>query len=93
MSLKEATSERVLLGAAVFLGYYGMVAMVVFATNDPDARQTIRDAMLVLGPIVGMIAQAVFRADKGEREKDATIADIARSASGTGSGNEKPPAE
>jgi len=55
---------RMLLGALFFIGYYSLVIMIMKGRElAPDNATLVKDAMLVLGPVVGMIAQALFRTD------------------------------
>lgn len=59
------TDYRVGLGALFFLGYYVLVFALLRTRVLPEANSAlVRDAMLVLGPVVGMIAQSLFRTDK-----------------------------
>ena len=54
---------RMFIGFAFFLGYY-LIVFRLIARQVPAANATlIRDAMLVLGPPVGVIVGAMFRSD------------------------------
>ncbi len=54
---------KMLVGVMFFLGYYLLVfGLMRFAIPVANAA-LVRDAMLVLGPVVGAIGQALFRTD------------------------------
>ena len=59
---------KLILGALFFLGYYALV--FGFAFRDVPAANVglLRDAMLVLGPPVGAIANAIWRTDRRDEE-------------------------
>lgn len=56
--------NRMLVGLLFFVGYYALVTMLMVGRELPPGNETqVKDAMLVLGPVVGVIAQALFRTD------------------------------
>lgn len=55
---------RVLVGVLFFIGYYLLVYALTRAALPAENAPLVRDAMLVLGPVVGAIGQALFRTDK-----------------------------
>lgn len=59
---------KLILGALFFLGYYALV--FGFAFRDVPAANVglLRDAMLVLGPPVGAIVNAIWRNDRRDEE-------------------------
>lgn len=63
ISPKRPKDMKLFVGVLFFLGYYiivfTMLKIVIPAENGP----LVRDAMLVLGPVVGAIGQALFRTD------------------------------
>jgi hypothetical protein len=54
---------RQLIGAAFLFGYYVMVWHFSQRALPPENLDLIRDAMLTLGPPVGLIVGAMFRSD------------------------------
>lgn len=55
---------RQIVAVLFFAAYYGLVLRILSAREVPaDVLSLVKDAMLVLGPVVGMIAQAIFRSD------------------------------
>lgn len=59
------TDYRIGVGVLFFVGYYLLVFAILRANVLPEANAAlVRDAMLVLGPVVGAIGQALFRTDK-----------------------------
>lgn len=56
--------SRILVGVLFFVGYYLLVYALMQRELPRENAGLIRDAMLVLGPVVGAIAQAIWRTDK-----------------------------
>jgi hypothetical protein len=55
---------RMFVGVLFFAGYYALVFSLRRGPPMGGENATlVKDAMLVLGPVVGMIAQALFRTD------------------------------
>lgn len=62
---------RQFIGFAFLLGYYVMVWHFSRKALPPENLDLIRDAMLTLGPPVGLIVGAMFRTDV--RDEQATL--------------------
>ena len=54
---------RLLVGVLFFAGYYFLVYQLLQHVVPGPNGPLVRDAMLVLGPVVGAIGQALFRTD------------------------------
>jgi len=54
---------RMAVGVLFFVGYYGLVWGLMQVVLPHENAALVRDAMLVLGPVVGAIGQALFRTD------------------------------
>lgn len=54
---------RMFVGLGFFVGYYLLVWRLMGRVIPSTNAALVRDAMLVLGPVVGVIAQALFRSD------------------------------
>lgn len=54
---------RMFVGVLFFIGYYALIYFLMRNRIPMDNSKLVGDAMLVLGPVVGMIAQALFRTD------------------------------
>lgn len=54
---------RLMVGVLFFLGYYTLVYAILKTAIPTENAPLVRDAMLVLGPVVGAIGQAIFRSD------------------------------
>ncbi|MAS67364.1 MAG: hypothetical protein CMK82_11290 [Pseudomonadales bacterium] len=55
---------RMLVGVLFFFGYYALIWRFMSAKGIPaDNLALIKDAMLILGPVIGAIGQALFRSD------------------------------
>lgn len=61
---------RQLIGASFIFGYYYLVYRFVLTPIPAENKDLIRDAMLTLGPPIGLIVGAMFRSDA--REDQAT---------------------
>lgn len=57
------TDTRMLVGVLFFLGYYVLVYTLLKRVVPAENGPLVRDAMLVLGPVIGAIGQALFRSD------------------------------
>jgi peptidoglycan/LPS O-acetylase OafA/YrhL len=73
-------AERVIFGLLLIGGYIGLVVLGAAGVTDTDARQLIRDALLVLGPVIGGIATAIWKTNSVERQQAATLQTLAASA-------------
>jgi hypothetical protein len=54
---------RMGVGVLFFLGYYILVYAILRVAIPAENAGLVRDAMLVLGPVIGAIGQALFRTD------------------------------
>lgn len=54
---------RMMVGVLFFLGYYILVYAILRVAIPAANAPLVRDAMLVLGPVIGAIGQALFRTD------------------------------
>lgn len=72
---------RQLVGVLFFAGYYLMVwSLRKGAPLAGDNAALVKDAMLVLGPVVGVIAQAIFRSDAKDELATQNTGEFARAA-------------
>lgn len=55
--------SKMLVGVLFFLGYYVLVFAILRVAIPAENAPLVRDAMLVLGPVIGAIGQALFRTD------------------------------
>ena len=77
---------RQLIGFAFLAGYYVMVWQFARAAIPAENKDLIRDAMLTLGPPVGLIVGAMFRSDAREEQatrNTATAFEAIKAASST----------
>ena len=55
---------RVIVGTLFFAGYYALVWRFMSVRGIPTENIVlVKDAMLILGPVIGAIGQALFRTD------------------------------
>lgn len=85
---------RQFIGFAFLAGYYWMVYQFSQRALPPENLDLIRDAMLTLGPPVGLIVGAMFRSDAREEQATANtgaafkaVTEMAKKT-GTGDGSE-----
>jgi len=69
---------RQLIGAAFLVGYYLMVYHFSQRSLPAENLDLIRDAMLTLGPPVGLIVGAMFRSDAREEQQTANTGEAFR---------------
>lgn len=74
--LKEFWSERILFGLIIILGYFGVGALQAVMPLTPEARATTRDILMTVGPLLGMIVQAIWRTDKTEKQQAESVATL-----------------
>lgn len=83
---------RQLIGAMFLAGYYLLVWQLARQSLPADNVGLIRDAMLTLGPPIGIIIGAMFRSDAREEQQTANTGEALRTigkvaeAGGTGTG-------
>lgn len=64
LSPPRPRDTRQLVGVLFFAGYYALIWRFMSAKGIPaDNLALIKDAMLILGPVIGAIGQALFRSD------------------------------
>lgn len=84
---------RALIAFAFLGGYYWMVYRFATAAIPEGNVDLIRDAMLTLGPPVGIIVGAMFRTDVRDEqttENTGKLADLARDALQSSPGGDRP---
>ena len=66
---------KTLIGFGFLAGYYFLVWQIMVASDIPDKTiGLVRDAMLTLGPPVGVIVGAIFRSDIRDEQQTANTA-------------------
>ena len=55
--------SRLFVGVLFFLGYYILIFTMLKVIIPNENAPLVRDALLVLGPVIGAIGQALFRTD------------------------------
>jgi hypothetical protein len=84
---RRPSELRLFIGLAFLAGYYWMVHRFISAVIPNGNVPLVRDAMLVLGPAVGLIVGALFRSDArdeqaaaGQREATRAMREVAAGA-------------
>ena len=73
MNGRDWFSERILFGLLFIVGYLAIIVISMFLSMTPDQRSMAHDGLLVLGPIVGAIAAAIWRTDKTDKQAAESI--------------------
>lgn len=77
----DLLSERMIFGVIILFGFYTLAFVAVVTTGlAPEARQMARDALLVVGPLLGVIVNAIWKTDKTDRQAATTAAVLAAKA-------------
>lgn len=63
------TDARMWIGALFIFGYYAIVVILAFQGVPEKNGNLINNAMLQLGPPVGIIIGALFRTDKADEQR------------------------
>lgn len=63
------SDPRMIIGALFLTGYYGVVFALAFFAIPQENGDLINNAMLQLGPPVGIIIGALFRTDKTDEKR------------------------
>lgn len=63
---------KLILGALFIACYYGTLWVIGFRLMPPDNVGLIKDAMLQLGPPIGIIIGALFRTDRLDEKRAET---------------------
>lgn len=74
-------SERMVFGFMLITGYFATVWFVGFFPMPDNARQVMRDALLTVGPILGIIANAIWKTDKTDKDNASTIRTLSEKVS------------
>lgn len=77
MKIGDWMSERILFGSLIILGYLIVCIVGSVAPLNTAGESVVHDAMLGLGPIVGLIAAAIWKSDKTDKQNAQTAATIA----------------
>lgn len=63
------TDPRMWIGALFIVGYYAVIVILAFVGIPEKNGNLINNAMLQLGPPVGVIIAALFRTDKTDEKR------------------------
>lgn len=80
MNAKDWVSERILFGLLIIGGFFGLYVLVALMKLGSDQLQTIKDGLLVVGPLLGVIVQSIWKADRVDRQVADTAAVLAAKA-------------
>ena len=76
---REWLSERILFGMLLVGGYVGLGAASFIMPLTAQQSTNAHDVLLVLGPVVGMIAQAIWKTDKADKQNADSLAKVVAS--------------
>lgn len=66
-------NERFWFGAFIITGYFATGWLAGFFVTDKDQLAMFRDMLLTVGPILGMIAQSIWKNDRQSNQQADTI--------------------
>jgi hypothetical protein len=86
---------RQFIGFAFLAGYYLFVYRLAFHAVPPSSAEFVKDALLTLGPPIGIIIGAMFRGSAREDQQAVNTQEALRTikavaGTGNGSGADKP---
>jgi hypothetical protein len=90
MKNHEWLSERMVFGLLIFVGYFVVAGLSVVLPLSDGQRQSAKDSLILVGPLLGVIVNSIWKTDRIDRvnadtankqaETIATIAPIAAAA-------------
>lgn len=84
---------KLVLAGLFIIGYYSLILIMAWRPLPETNASLIRDAMLTLGPVVGLIFGSLFRSTAAEERRDALRSADLQKAIETPSVIEAPPAD
>lgn len=76
-------SERVLFGLAIIFGFFSLAVYaihIVVANPKTDLQEALKlaeDALLVVGPLLGVIVNAIWKSDRADKQNAETVSTLA----------------
>ena len=81
MEKRELISERILFGMVILAGYFGVGGIGAFLLRDnKEALAVTRDVLITVGPLLGVIVNSIWKADKVDKVTANTAAVLADKA-------------
>jgi hypothetical protein len=77
LKISDWLSERILFGTLIIVSYLAVCLVGSVGQLTPAGESVVHDAMLGLGPIVGLIAAAIWKSDKADKQNASTMASLA----------------
>jgi hypothetical protein len=78
MKPADLISERILFGVLFILGYFFVGGVgAILLRDSPPALQLTRDVLLTIGPLLGVIVNAIWKNDRVDKLNAATAAKLA----------------
>ncbi len=75
MNKIEWLSERMVFGLLIIVGYFAIVGGTMFIPAASQANA--KDALLVIGPLLGTIVSAIWKTDKADKQNAETVNTLA----------------
>lgn len=85
MNKLDWVSERMVFGILIISGYFGIVVLTMIiplvvplslAPTATAAMANAKDSLLVVGPLLGVIVQAIWKADKTDKANAEAVAGL-----------------
>lgn len=65
---RPPADPKLVMGALFLTAFFGLIIVLVFTTVPDSNKDMVRDSLLILGPGVGAIIQAMFRTDRRDEQ-------------------------
>lgn len=80
MTKHDWLSERIVFGGLIIFGFFSLGLIATVAPLTIEARQTAKDVLLVVGPLLGVIVNAIWKSDRTEKATAEAVATLAAKA-------------
>jgi len=75
MLQKVEFDGKTLLGGIVFALFFLAMFMVISSSKELPNKEIVKDMMLIIGPVLGLIAQALYRSTQADDRKMSNMVD------------------
>lgn len=75
--MNNQLTERTLFGLIIIVGFFAIGILGIVLPLAEQARQTAKDVLLVVGPLLGTIVTAIWKSDKTDTKNAETVSQLA----------------
>lgn len=81
MKKEDWVSERIVFGLVILVGYFSVGGIGAFLLRDSkEALAVTRDVLITVGPLLGVIVNSIWKADKLDKLQATTASVLADKA-------------